>query len=297
MDAPIHSNLFSPKRIIDLMNRYQFRPKKRFGQNFLIDKNIASMIVKALRLNKEDAVFEIGTGMGSLTLLLMPSVKRIFSIEKDIRLKPILEYMMSDYQNVITVLYQDILEFDLVGFLNRKRQDGYSVRKLAGNLPYSISLPLLRMLMGMHAYFDTAVIMVQKEVAERMMASPGDKNYGILSLVSRYYADIEKLHLVKPEAFFPRPAVESMIVRIAFSARPKVFVEDEDLFFKLIHAIFQHRRKSIKNALQLSFGDSLDLNRLDHSLPKIGLSLNQRGESFGLEEFSLLTSEIKRILK
>ncbi len=297
MDFHIHSNLFSPKAIIDMMNRYQFRPKKRLGQNFLIDKNIASIIVKALRLNKEDSIFEIGTGMGSLTLSLTPGVKHIFSVEKDTRLKPILDHIVSDYQNEITIMYQDILDFDLVDFLNRKKQEGYQVRKLAGNLPYSISLPLLKKLMEMHDYLDTAVIMVQREVAERMMAVSGDKNYGVLSLVSSYYADIKKIHLVKPEAFFPRPAVDSMIVRIEFLTRPRVIIEDEDLFFDLIHAIFQHRRKSVKNALQLYFGDRLDQSKLDNSLLRIGLPLSRRGESFSLEEFSRLTSEIKKIIK
>lgn len=297
MNSNIHSYLVSPKKIIEHMTHYQFHPKKKLGQNFLIDQNIASIIVKALLLNQEDSIFEIGTGMGSLTLPLIPNVRHVFSIEKDTRLKPILDNIFPPYQSFVTILYQDILTFDLVSFLNERKQEGYQVRKLAGNLPYSISLPLLRKLMEMNQYLEAAVVMVQKEVAERMMARPGDKNYGVLSIVSTYYSHIEKVHLVKPEAFYPKPEVDSMILRIEFLAKPEIYVEDEILFFDLVHAIFQHRRKNVKNALQLYFGDRLDKNELDNSLLKIGLPLNRRGESFGLEEFSRLTSEIKKILK
>ena len=279
------------------MDHYQFRPRKKLGQHFLIDQNITTLIMNALSLSKEEAIFEIGTGMGALTVPLLSSVRHVFSIEKDIRLKPMLDDIIFPYQECVTVLYQDILDFDLVNFLKKKKQEGYQIEKLTGNLPYSISLPLLRKLMEMHHILKMAVVMVQKEVAERMMAQPGSKNYGILSIMSKYYARIEKIHLVKPDVFYPKPEVDSMIIRIHFLEKTAIKVEDEALFFDLVRAVFQHRRKNINNALKLYFGDRLDKDKLEKSMQKMGLKPNERGESFDLQEFAQLTKEIKKILK
>ena len=279
------------------MAHYQFHPKKKLGQNFLIDQNIAEIIMKALCLDKEDTIFEIGTGMGALTVALLTSVRHIFSIEKDIRLQPILDDLFLTDNECLTILYQDILTFDLAGFLKEKKQEGYQIEKLTGNLPYSISLPLLRKLMEMHYLLKMAVVMVQKEVAERMMAQPGDKNYGILTVMSNYYSRIEKIHLVKPDVFYPKPEVSSMIIRIHFLDKPAIQLEDETLFFNLVRAIFQHRRKNINNALKLYFGDSINKAMLEKSLQKMGLKQNQRGENLNLQEFAKLTNEIKKILK
>ena len=246
------------------MANYQFYPKKKLGQNFLLDKNISKIILKSLCLKKEDVIFEIGTGMGALTMALLYSTRHVFSIEKDIRFKPMLDDIFSPYQEYVTIIYQDILDFNLAGFLEKKRQEGYQIEKITGNLPYYISLPLLRKLMEMHHILKTAVVMVQKEVAERMMAQPGNKNYGILSVISKYYSRIEKVHLVKPDAFYPKPEVDSMIIRIHFLEKKALKIEDEALFFNLIHAVFQHRRKNIVNALKLYFGDSLDKGKRYH---------------------------------
>jgi 16S rRNA (adenine1518-N6/adenine1519-N6)-dimethyltransferase len=297
MKPPHSTHHISRKMLLEHISRYQFFPKKRFGQNFLIDQNITSIIIKVLHLTKEDSIFEIGTGMGSLTLALIPSVKHVFSIEKDIYLKPILDDLFSNYLECLTILYQDILTFDLGGFLERKTQEGYKIEKIAGNLPYSISLPLLRKLMEMQSHVKMAVVMVQKEVAERMMAQPGDKNYGMISVMSKYYSSIEKIHLVKSDVFYPKPEVDSMIIRIKFLDKPIVQVEDEVLFFDLIRAVFQHRRKNINNALKLYFGERIDKDKLEKSLQKLGLGTGERGENFSLPEFAQLASEIKKIIK
>jgi len=297
MVPPNPINLNSSKKLLDYISRYQFFPKKKLGQNFLVDQNITAIIVKALCLNNEEAIFEIGTGLGALTKELLFSTQHVFSIEKDFRLKPMLEDLFKADQGQVTILYKDIMDFDLAGFLKKKKQEGYRIEKITGNLPYFISLPLLRKLMEMHYLLKMAVVMVQKEVAERMMAKPGNKNYGLLSVVAQYYSRIEKIHLVKPDVFFPKPEVNSMIIRINFLDKPLVLVEDEFLFFELVRAIFQQRRKNINNALKIYFGERIDKDKLEKSLQKIGLETGERGENFGLKEFALLTREIKKIIK
>lgn len=278
------------------MIKYEFRPQKKLGQNFLIDNNIKVIILKTLNLKKEEAVFEIGTGLGGLSLSLIPIVQHVFSIEKDTRLKPILDEILSPYGNSITVIYQDILTFDLAGFLQQKKQEGYLIEKLVGNLPYSISLPLLRKIIEMKSLLKVAVVMVQKEVAERMLAKPGNKNYGLLSVIANYYTRIEKIHLIKPDVFFPRPGVESLLIRIHFLKKPIIKVIDEGLFFDIVHAIFQYRRKSLSNAVKIYFGEYLKKNAVEKALEEVGINPNQRGETLPLEEFPSLTKAIKNIM-
>jgi 16S rRNA (adenine1518-N6/adenine1519-N6)-dimethyltransferase len=291
------SNLNSSKKLLSYVSQYQFFPKKKLGQNFLIDQNITKIIVKALSLDNNESVFEIGTGLGALTGELLCSAQHVFSIEKDLRLQPILDDLFQNKKDRLTIIYEDILEFDLKSFLQDKRKEGYQIEKIAGNLPYFISLPLLRKLMDLHRFLQVAVIMIQKEVAERMMAKPGDKNYGLLSVVSQYYSKIEKIHQVNPDVFYPKPEVTSMIIRINFLEKPLIHVVDETLFFEVIRAVFQHRRKKIDNALKLYFGNRLDKDILNKALPTIGLNNKQRGETFDLTQFAQLTKEIKKIIK
>ena len=151
--------------------------------------------------------------------------------------------------------------------------------------------------MEKHGQLKLAVIMVQKEVAERLLAQPVEKKYGILSVVSKYYSSIEKIHRVKADVFYPKPEVDSLILRINFFDKPMVQVEDEKLFFDVIRAVFQHRRKKLSNALTLYFGENLEKDTLIKCLQKMGLKSSQRGENFDLQEFTRLTREIKKILK
>jgi len=287
----------SQKKLFQYISKYQFHPKKKLSQNFLIDQNISSVILKSLDLDNKESVFEIGTGLGSLTLSLIPSVKHVFSIEKDLSLKPLLNDIMSDYKKYVTVIYDDILSFDLSGFLKCKAQEGYKIEKVVGNLPYSISLPLLKMLMEMHAILKMAVVMIQKEVAERMLAQPGNKNYGIISVISQYYSNTKKIHLVKPGVFYPKPEVDSVIIKINFLDKPRILVEDEELFFEIIRAVFQQRRKNIANSLIIYFKDKIDKGKLENKLMKMGYSTDKRGEEFSVQEFARLTGEIKKIIK
>jgi len=297
MNSIQYSKTLSHKKLFQYISKYNFYPKKKLSQNFLIDRNISSIIVKSLDLNDNDAVFEIGTGLGSLTLALIPSVRHVFSIEKDISLKTLLDDILADYQKYVTVIYDDILSFDLSGFLESKIGEGYKIEKIVGNLPYSISLPLLTKLMQMHSFLKMAVVMIQKEVAERMLAYPGEKSYGIISVISQYYSNIEKIHIVKPSVFYPKPEVDSMIIRINFFDKPLVLVENELLFFEVIRAVFQQRRKNVANSLKIYFKDKIEKDKLENMLIKMGYSPDKRGEEFSIQEFARLTAEIQGIIK
>ena len=212
------------KKIREYLEKYKISPRKKLGQNFLIDNNIKNIIVNTLDLERGETLFEIGTGLGGLTLSLVPLVRHIFSIERDTRLKPILDDIFSPYNNVVTVIYQNILTFDLVQFLTQKKEEGYSVEKLVGNLPYSISFPLLKKIIEIRSLLKIAVIVVQKEVSDRILAKPGSKEYGLLSVLFNYYTETEKIRLIKPDVFYPKPRIESMLIRIRFIEEQKIKV-------------------------------------------------------------------------
>lgn len=294
MPTPFPPPALSLKKIIEYTKKYNFKPQKRLGQNFLLDPNIKEIIINALNLKKREALFEIGTGFGGLTLSLIPHVQHIFSIENDMRLKSILDEILAPYHDSVTVIYDDILTFNLTGFLEQKEREGYHIEKLVGNLPYSISLPLLRKIMETERGFKIAVVMVQKEVAVRMLAKPGDKSYGLLSVITNYYTKTEKIHLVKPDVFFPKPEVESMLLRIQLLPTPSIKVADETLFFKVVRSIFQHRRKNLLNALLLNFKDSFPKEMLEIILKQAGINPSRRGEDLSLKELSQLTAALKK---
>ncbi|MFZ2330132.1 MAG: 16S rRNA (adenine(1518)-N(6)/adenine(1519)-N(6))-dimethyltransferase RsmA [Atribacterota bacterium] len=284
------------KKIREYLEKYKISPRKKLGQNFLIDNNIKKIIVNTLDLERGETLFEIGTGLGGLTLSLVPLVRHIFSIERDTRLKPILDDIFSPYNNVVTVIYQNILTFDLAQFLIQKKEEGYSVEKLVGNLPYSISFPLLKKIIEIRSLLKIAVIVVQKEVSDRILAKPGSKEYGLLSILFNYYTETEKIRLIKPDVFFPKPRIESMLIRIRFLEEPKIKVIDEKLFFDIVYAIFQYRRKNIINALKLYFGTHLRENLLEKTLEDSGINLNRRGETLPLEDLTRLTKALKDIV-
>ncbi len=284
------------KKLREYLEKYKISPRKKLGQNFLIDNNIKNIIVNTLNLEKEEALFEIGTGLGGLTLSLIPLVRHIFSIERDTRLKPILDDIFSPYNNVVTVIYQNILTFDLAQFLNQKRDDGSPIEKLVGNLPYSISFPLLKKIIEIRSLLKIAVIVVQKEVSDRILAKPGSKEYGLLSVLFNYYTETEKIRLIKPDVFFPKPKIESMLIRIHFLEEPRIRVIDEKLFFDIVHAIFQYRRKNLINALKSYFGTRLQENLLENIFEDSGINPNRRGETLPLEDLSRLTKALKGII-
>lgn len=286
----------SLKQIKEYLSTYSILPQKKLGQNFLIDNNIKDIIIRTLDLQREESVFEIGTGLGDLTMSLIPMAKHVFSIEKDIHLKPALDDILSPFTGVVTIIYQDILDFDLNHFLKQAKEEGFLIDKIVGNLPYSISFPLLKKIIEARRFLKVAVILVQREVGERILAEPNSKNYGLLSVFFNYYTKTEKIHLVKRNSFFPIPKVESLLLKIHFLSEPKVRVVDEELFFQINNAIFQYRRKNLSSALRMYFKDSFEKDNLKRALEKRGIDPEQRGDTLSLEQLSQLTGILKGLL-
>lgn len=280
--------LTSPTEVIRLLTKYNFRCKKRLGQNFLVDQNTLQIIINSLKLNKEDCILEIGTGIGTLTSALSLLVKQVISIEKDKKLAPLLKESLSSSDN-IEIIFEDVMKFDLVNFFGQKSKKGGKIEKIVGNLPYYISIPLIRQILELNRYLRLAVFLVQKEVGERLMAQAGNKNYGILSLVAQYYSKPQKVHTVPSTVFYPQPKVSSMIIKLDIYKKPQVQVGNEKLFFNIVRASFQQRRKRLINSLSNYFKEVLTKAEIENILTETSIDKNRRGETLTLEEFAKLS--------
>ena len=281
-------NLTSPTEVTRLLTKYDFKCKKRLGQNFLVDQNTLQIIINSLKLNKEDCILEIGTGIGTLTSALSPLVKQVISVEKDKKLEPLLKESLSPSDN-IEIIFKDVMKFDLVNLFEQKRKKGGKIEKIVGNLPYYISISLIRQILELNQYLKLAVFLIQKEVGERLMAQAGNKNYGILSLVAQYYSQPQKVHIVPSTVFYPRPKVSSMIIKFDIYKKPQVQVGNEKLFFSIIRASFQQRRKRLINSLSNYFREVLAKAEIENILTETSLDKNRRGETLTLEEFAKLS--------
>lgn len=280
--------LTSPTEVIRLLTKYDFKCKKRLGQNFLVDQNTLQIIINSLKLNKEDCILEIGTGIGTLTSALSPLVKQVVSVEKDKKLAPLLKESLSSSNN-IEIIFEDVMKFDLVNFFEQKRKKGGKIEKIVGNLPYYISISLIRQILELNRYLRLAVFLVQKEVGQRLMAQAGNKNYGILSLVAQYYSKPQKVHTVPFTVFYPQPKVNSMIIKLDIYKKPQVQVSNEKLFFNIIRASFQQRRKRLINSLSNYFKEMLAKAEIENILTETSIDKSRRGETLTLEEFAKLS--------
>ena len=280
--------LTSPSEVTRLLTKYDFKCKKRLGQNFLVDQNTLQIIVNSLKLNKEDCILEIGTGIGTLTFALSPLVKQVVTIEKDRKLAPLLEESLS-FSNNIEIVFEDIMNFDLLNFFEQRRTMGGKIEKIVGNLPYYISISLIREILELSRHLKLAVFLVQKEVGERLIAQAGSKNYSILSLVTQYYSQPQKVHNVPPTVFYPRPKVSSMIIKLNIYKKPQVQVGNEKLFFNIIRASFQQRRKRLINSLSNYFKKEIVKAEIEGILTETSINKNRRGETLTLEEFAKLS--------
>lgn len=283
-----NSKLTSPTEVTRLLTKYDFKCKKRLGQNFLVDHNTLQIIINSLKLNKEVCILEIGTGIGTLTSALSPLVKQVISVEKDKKLAPLLKESLSSSNN-IEIIFEDIMNFDLINFFEQKRTKGEKIEKIVGNLPYYISISLIRKILELNQYLKLAVFLIQKEVGERLMAQAGNKNYGILSLVAQYYSRPQKVHIVPSTVFYPQPEVNSMIIKFDIYKKPRVQVSNEKLFFNIIRASFQQRRKRLINSLSNYFKRDIDKTEIENILSKTSIDKNRRGETLTLEEFAKLS--------
>ncbi|MDD5016305.1 MAG: 16S rRNA (adenine(1518)-N(6)/adenine(1519)-N(6))-dimethyltransferase RsmA [Atribacterota bacterium] len=288
-------NLTSPTEVTRLLAKYDFKCKKRLGQNFLVDQNTLQIIVKSLKLNKEDCILEIGTGIGTLVSALSPLVKKVITVEKDKKLAPLLKESLS-FSNNIEIIFEDIMNFNLVNFFEQKRTIDDKIEKVVGNLPFYISISLIRQILELHRYLKLAVFLVQKEVGERLIAQAGSKNYSILSLIAQYYSQPQKVHMVPPTVFYPRPKVSSMIIKLNIYKKPQVQVGNEKLFLNIIRASFQQRRKRLINSLSNYFKGVIVKTEIENILTETSIDKNRRGETLTLEEFAKLSKAMAKKL-
>ena len=275
-----------------MLKKYGFSFRKKYGQNFLIDESVLEGIIDTAEITKDDFVLEIGPGIGTLTQYLATYAGRVCAVEIDRALLPILEDTLSGWDNV-TVLNADILKTDIRAIA--EKENGGAPLKLCANLPYYITTPILMGLFESGAPFSQLTVMVQKEVAERMIAEPGSKTYGALSLAVRYYTNPEISFIVEPESFMPRPKVESAIVHMKRHSTPPVSVKDEKMLFDVIRASFNERRKTLQNGIANYAGFSYSKEQVGEALDKCGLERTVRGEKLSLEEFARLADVLSEM--
>lgn len=286
----------SPRRTKELLQRHGFSFKKSLGQNFLIDGNILRNIAEAALLGPDKGALEIGPGIGSLTEKLAERSARVVAIEIDQRLLPVLGESLAPYPNV-TVVHGDVLKVDLPA-LFRDYFTGLAGVSVVANLPYYITTPIVMRLLEEKLPLDSIVVMIQKEVADRFAAAPGSKDYGGLSVAVQYYAVPEIVAKVPPSVFIPQPNVESAVVRLRMRDRPPVEVEDEALFFDVVHASFAQRRKTLLNNLLQRFGSpSFDKEACRAFLEGCGITPERRGETLTLEEFATISNRLPAFRK
>ena len=284
--------LSNPKETIQVLQKHEFQFKKKFGQNFLIDPHVLDKIVDAAQITKDDFVLEIGPGIGTLTQYLCENARQVLAVEIDDKLIPILKETLQPYDKV-EVLHGDILKQDIQQIADTYN-DGKPI-KVVANLPYYITTPIIMELFESHVPLANVTVMVQKEVADRMKAEPGTKDYGALSLAVQYYAKPYIAAFVPPNCFMPRPNVGSAVIRLDCLARVPVEVHNEKLMFRLIRASFNQRRKTLQNGIANSAELSFTKEQAARAIEQAGFDVRIRGEKLGLEEFARLADELERM--
>lgn len=275
-----------------VLERHGFTFKKSFGQNFLTDTNILQKIVDTAEIDDQVNVIEIGPGIGALTEFLAERAAQVMAFEIDHRLVPILADTLRDFDNV-TVVNEDILKVDLAQHIQSFKNPDLPI-KVVANLPYYITTPILMHLIESGIPFSEFVVMMQKEVADRISAKPNTKAYGSLSIAVQYYMTAKVAFIVPRTVFVPAPNVDSAILKMVRRPEPAAAVEDESFFFKVSKASFTHRRKTLWNNLTGYFGKTEEIkDKLTKALNQAGLSPSVRGEALGLEEFASLADALK----
>ena len=269
--------------------------KKSLGQHFLVDERVLDRIIDAAELDGSTGVLEIGPGMGALTERLADRAGWVLAVEIDGRLIPILRELFVDRPRV-TVVHGDALQVDLKALMDRHLGSAERFSVVA-NLPYYATSPILMRLLEERLPLDRIVVMIQKEVAERIMAEPGTKEYGSLSVAVRYFAEVFRVCGVPRNCFVPRPQVDSAVIGLRIRREPLVSVRNEPLFFRMVRAAFSQRRKTLANALSSSLFGGKRKAELENLLKEIGLDPNRRGETLTLEEFAQVSDILDQKLE
>lgn len=283
-------DIATPSRTNEILKKYNLKTKKSLGQNFIIDTNILRNIVSAGDVDQDTTVIEIGPGIGALTEQIAKEAKEVFAFEIDDRLLPVLEDTLSPYDN-ITVFHQDILKVDFEAFEAEYLKDASRLVVIA-NLPYYITTPIIMSLLESTLPVETMVLMMQKEVANRLEAVPSTKAYGSLSIALQYHADVEIAFTVPKTVFMPQPNVESAIIRLDIRENPIVQVQNEALFSKVVRASFVQRRKTIWNNLRHALDDKEKEPSLNEALKEAEIEPSRRGESLSIQEFGALANAL-----
>lgn len=276
-----------------ILKKYHITANKKLGQNFLINDEVINGIVEASNIQKEDLVIEIGPGLGTLTSELLENAGKVIAIELDENMLPILNDRFKLYDN-FGLLNEDVLKVDLNKLIS-ENMGGLSKAKVVANLPYYITTPIIMKLLENKLNIESITVMVQKEVADRITAKPGDKLSGSITYSVDYYAEAEKIVFVDKNSFIPAPEVDSEVIKLQIREEPKVHVENEELFFKVIKASFMQRRKTLLNGLNNS-GIIKDKESLKEILQKLGLSVDIRGEKLTIEQFAELSNLIDKTI-
>lgn len=279
------AELGNPKNTIEILQKYNFRFQKKFGQNFLIDTRVLDKIIAAANITKDDCVLEVGPGIGTMTQYLAEHAGKVIAVEIDDNLIPILHDTLSAYDNV-SIIHNDILKVDIAK-LAADYNNGKPL-KVVANLPYYITTPIIMGLFENNVPLESITVMVQKEVADRMKTGPGSKDYGALSLAVQFYAEPYLVANVPPNCFMPRPNVGSAVIRLTRHTTMPVSVQDEKLMFSLIRAAFNQRRKTLVNAINNFSELNYSKDEISNALNDCGLDLNIRGEALSLEQFAKL---------
>lgn len=291
--------LATPSGVAEVLQRYDLAPRKGLGQNFLVDRNVLRQIVAAARLSPDDTIIEIGPGLGVLTWALAETARTVIAVEVDAGLVRWLERLLRRRDNV-RLIHADALQVDLQPLLAAHPPGPEGAYKVIANLPYYITTPLLMRLLEEALPLDSIVVMVQREVAERLTAKPGSKEYGALSVAVQLRADVELVTIVSPHVFFPKPTVESAVVRLSLRPLPEDVV-DEAVLFAVVRAAFGQRRKTLRNTLRSAAKTASEPgagfwseDAVTAALEAAGVDGGRRGETLSLGEFVRVANELAR---
>ena len=283
----LESVIASPEVVHYICKRFDIKMSKKLGQNFLIKRGIVDEIVHAAELTPGEHVLEVGPGIGTLTQGLAQSGADVTAIELDRRLLAVLDTTLASYDNV-RIIHGDVLKLDVPSIMNHKPF------KVVANLPYYITTPIIMSLLESKLPIERLVVMVQKEVALRMVAKPGTKDYGALSVAVQYYTEPDIVLDVPPKSFLPAPAVTSSVIRCVLRDKPPVDVIDEKLFFRVVKAGFAQRRKTFANTMKTT---GLSKDRIEELLAKANIDGQRRGETFTLQEFADVANAWASLIK
>ncbi len=283
--------LYAPSTIQAIKDRHDFKLSKSLGQNFITDKSVIEKIIEGSEIGEEDLVIEIGPGIGVLTAEAAEAAMKVVAVEIDKKLIPILEETLGGYDNV-RVINQDILKTDLNKIIEEERTAGNFTGgvKVIGNLPYYITTPIIMELLEKGVEAESITIMMQKEVADRIKASPGGKIYGALSVAVQYYCTVEQIASVPKEVFVPRPKVDSAVLRLSVREEKPVQLMDEKVFFACIKHGFGQRRKTLLNSLTGVCG--LSKEQVKSVLSETGIDAVRRAETLSIEEFAAIANSV-----